>query len=164
MATVTMIEAMGRNENFGLGSAPLTSFKHIERHSASFIKKHKRTHRTPHVTCKADEAICTLQAEMRLVKRETTVDCRFNGNATEKSKRFANVLMSKHVKQEESGFENDRLFSVHMFLADDPKPDVRPGATSMGVKLLDVAIMSVEWSGNLFIVTFSGMDAKMINI
>lgn len=168
METKTIIEIMNNSEFDQIGNAPLDTFKNIEMHDRRYIKKHKQTHKTAQDTCKRDKddaTICLLKAEMRRVKVEKAVDCRFIYDDDKSVKNFADVLKLKQQEQEVSEFKKeDLLFSVHLYLADDPKNDVRPTATSMGVKLLDVQIMSYELSGRLVLVTFSGSDVSSSHI
>jgi hypothetical protein len=164
MATVTMLEVMNRTKSDRWGSLILESFKRIELHSKKFIKKHRKSHKIPHVTCHSDEDICIRQDEFRWVNFEKAVECRFIGDDDLATAKLTRNLKTAHEKQEESGFEKDRFFSIQLFLADNPKSGDHPDATSMGVLLEDVQIMSFEFSGRLVIATFSAMDAKPLNV
>lgn len=158
MATETVLEVMGSGHADGKGNATLMSFKRIEMHGDK-IRKNRKKHKIPRVACKSDEDICALQTEMRWIKFEKAVECRFSKVDAET---LASVLESKHKKQEETGSEEHRLYSVHLYLADDPGKHVRPTKTSMGIILKDVQIMDFELSGNLVIVEFASIPTPEI--
>jgi len=152
MSTITILDVRGKTEYDGKGTAVLTSFKRIERHSPKEIKKLKKKHHIARTKCESAEDVCKLTDEMRWIQYETQCECRFSKVGNES---LASILKAYHDKQEINGFEGPDIAAVILFLADSSEADPFPTKRSTSVTLSKVQIQSYEESLDTVIVDFS---------
>ena len=160
MSTIAILDIRGTTQWDGKGTAVLTSFKRIERHSSKQIRKLKKKHRIAHTKCESAEEICKLEDEMKWIQLETQCECRFDKVGNEP---LADILKAYHEKQEINGFESPDIAAVILFLADSSENDPFPTKDSTSVTMSKVQIQEYEESLGQVIVDFSTTERPRLS-